>query len=773
MKERKQFRLEINHIFVLILVILITTVLTIIYLNHIRNLISDNTLKNLGEVTKQDAKNIENIIKEHTRILETIVNEIKENATNEEEIFNIYERNAGNQEFSRIAILYRDGKTSTSDGEIVDLSEDINYFFQTEEIQISKTRKSKVDTEEINIYSKKTVWNNQEVVILLVIETDKYEQLFSQSIYNGKGIEYLITTQGEITANSRNEENGKNIFDELKSSNKKNSKENDKNIKKIEEDINFGNNGQIIYLLDDNRNYIAYQKLEIKDWYLIIATPGNAIAEELNRIIEITFFITLVLITLISGTSIYIILSNIKKREDLYQLAYIDTVTNLGNKNYFYEKGKIFLEENYKTNNLKNKEYSRKEKFFYQNRYSSMNNNYKERKKLNKNLTQNNYLIVLDIDNFKSFNKKYGHKKGNELLNKIGEILKENLNENAIIARLANDAFGIIFEEKEDINQTIKKLERKLSYIKIEKEEYHIYLSIGIYKIKKDEKEISKILDKALIAHNKVKGNYNVQYMIFDEELEKNLEREHEIELNMQKALENEEFIIYYQPKVEISTEKIKGAEALVRWKSKDKMIPPNEFIPLFEKNQFIIKLDTYVFEKVCKDISNWKKEYKNIPLISINVSKEHLIEEDFVDEYLKIVNKYKIKPNELEIEITESIATEKNITEIIKKLKKVGFIVSIDDFGTGYSSLSMLQEMPIDVIKIDKKFIDQINFENKTKNIVQYIVLIAKKLEIKTLAEGVESSEQVKYLKELGCEFVQGYYYFKPLNKGEFMKLF
>ena len=439
--------------------------------------------------------------------------------------------------------------------------------------------------------------------------------------------------------------------------------------------------------------------------------------------------------SIITMVSSYIVISNRKKEEKLYKLAYIDEVTKLGNKNFFMQKGKEFLE------NIKN--------------------------------NTNNYLMVLDIDKFKSFNKRYGHQKGNELLYSIGQILTEILNKEAIIARLANDAFGIIFEARNDIEKILTVIKEKISKIKIENKEYHIYISIGTYKIKENEKEIEKILDKALIAHDKIKGNYNKQYMIYNETLEKEIEKEHDIELNMQQALENEEFEVYYQPKINVKTNKIEGAEALVRWKKGDKIIPPSDFIPIFEKNQFIIKLDTYILKKVCKDLEKWKKKYKNIsiPLVSVNVSKEHLTRENFKSEYESIVKKRGITPKEIEIEITETATIEKDIISMIKEIKEAGFIISIDDFGTGYSSLSMLQDMSIDTIKIDKIFIDQINLNDTKKNIIEYIILIAKKLKIKTVAEGVENKEQVEYLKKLGCDFIQGYYYFKPLTKKEFEK--
>ena len=248
--------------------------------------------------------------------------------------------------------------------------------------------------------------------------------------------------------------------------------------------------------------------------------------------------------------------------------------------------------------------------------------------------------------------------------------------------------------------------------------------------------------------------------------MENRILEEHEIEEIMDEALENEEFEIYYQPKINILEEKIVSAEALVRWNRNGKMISPGKFIPLFEKNRFILKLDLYIFEKVCKDIKEFN--LKNITF-SVNVSKEHFNALDFIDEYDKIAKKYKINPKNIELEITESAGIDTNITKIMKEIKKRGFNISLDDFGTGYSSLNMLQDMPIDVLKIDKSFIDKIG--NSKIDIIKHIINMANELGIITVAEGVETKEQVKYLKNVGCTIIQGYYYSKPLNKNQFIE--
>ena len=234
----------------------------------------------------------------------------------------------------------------------------------------------------------------------------------------------------------------------------------------------------------------------------------------------------------------------------------------------------------------------------------------------------------------------------------------------------------------------------------------------------------------------------------------------------MEEGIQNQEFKVFYQPKVNAKNEKVEEAEALVRWERENKLIPPNEFIPVFEKNKFIIQLDKYIYEQVCKDMKEWKEKYNKKIKVSVNISKQHIVQDGFIEEYYKITKKYNINPNEIELEITETTELDERfgISKILEKLKEKGFKISIDDFGTGYSSLSMLQQIPVDVIKIDKSFVDQ------TK-MLEIMILIAKKMDLKTVAEGVETNEQVQILKKLEVDLLQGFYYSKPLEKTEFEK--
>ena len=442
------------------------------------------------------------------------------------------------------------------------------------------------------------------------------------------------------------------------------------------------------------------------------------------------FLITFIVI----GTFIYIDISNQKQNRKLYKVAYIDPITSLGNEVLFKEKGALYLQSP----------------------------------------SDNKYIVSIDIDKFKALNNIYGYDLCNKILNSLGEKLVNTFPKNNITCRISADIFVSMFSYSGKIDNLIDKLLRQSSKVKIDDSDISINLSIGIYQVTNNDKDINKVLDKAYMARAKTKGLYDVNYYIYDDLLENNLLEEQQIESSMHDALKNEEFKIVYQPKTFTNSEKLAGAEALVRWYKNGEIIPPSKFIPLFEKNKFIIKLDLYIFEHVCKDMASWKEKYNFVPTVSINVSKEHFVNENFIDEYVEITDKYNVDRSKIDLEITESATIDENIDtlKILNNIKAKGFLISIDDFGTGYSSLSMIQSMPFDILKIDKVFVDQANLDSN-QNIINYIMLIAEHLGVETIVEGVETKEQVDLIRKINCDIIQGYYYSKPLPKEEFENYF
>lgn len=243
------------------------------------------------------------------------------------------------------------------------------------------------------------------------------------------------------------------------------------------------------------------------------------------------------------------------------------------------------------------------------------------------------------------------------------------------------------------------------------------------------------------------------------------------LEERLKNGIKNNEFVIYLQPKFYTNTGKLAGAEALIRWNRDGKLVMPNIFIPLFEKYELITELDTYVLENICRLQQQWRKQEYNIVTISVNESRLHLYNENHINDLIDLVNKYNVQPNTIELEMTETTVVH-NVElakEAEKNVHKLGFIVSMDDFGTGYSSFSMLKNINIDVLKMDKSFFDDVLESRRGKIIIEAIIEMSHKLNMKVVAEGIETKEQVEYLKNVKCDMIQGYYFERPIKVEEF----
>lgn len=727
MKDNKKQIVTIIIIFLILITILIA------YMTYMLNRIEANTNNSIETIVKNDANNLKTQITEQKAILQSITNEIlSDNIVDTKKIFDMYERSDVTSHFIRMAIMYEDGRTITNDGHEVDYSDEIDNFFSNNEIHISENRISKIDEEEITIYSQAISIENEKITILLIVKTESYKDTFSNKVFEGKGFSYIVNKDGTIIVSANTDKETGNLIENIEQMLVGSSKERfEANKNTIQDNIKNEVSGSRTLQTTDGQYYMVYEPIGANDWSIATFIPSKAIAGEANRALLTTFILAIIVIFIIISICIYIVISNNKKQKQLFEYAYIDPITKKGNIYYFRKKGQEMLD--------------------------------KEKSK------ENQYLLVLDINKFKMINKAYGYKTGDTILNGIGEELEKTLGKQSLICRYSNDYFAVLFEYAEDIRKIVNTLVKNIESLKIDSNVYNLSVNMGIYKLTDADTNISVAMDKAIIAHSASKGDVFDKFHIYDEKMEKELEKESKIEQEMYQALMNNEFKVYYQPKVYVQDEKLYGAEALVRWEHNGKMVPPSEFVPLFEKNKFILKLDVYVFEQVCSDMKKWKEKYGKEPVISVNVSREHFLDEHFLEKYMLIATKNGINTNKIDLEITESATVEAgiDIIEIMNKMKKLGFLISIDDFGTGYSSLSTLQDMPADILKIDKSFVDRIG--KNEKNMIDYILTMAKELKLTTIAEGVETKEQRDYLLEKGCDIIQGYYYAKPMPEEEF----
>ena len=388
------------------------------------------------------------------------------------------------------------------------------------------------------------------------------------------------------------------------------------------------------------------------------------------------------------------------------------------------------------------------------------------------------YVIVMfDINHFRSVTTGFGPKEGKRLLRLLCRKLMGSLGDNEILAHGSNDLFILLLQDTGDaaIRQRLYDMQESIkSEIAKNAALYNISLAFGVYRPTKSEQDLEKMMELVDLARVEAKNGYRCGIVFYESDLGERTIREAEIENKMDQALQNREFIVYYQPKYDLNTEKVAGAEALVRWVSDKGLIMPGEFIDLFERNGFVLKLDVYVFELVCADIRKWLDEGRKVLPIAVNVSRLHLLDPDFVSEYGAIISKYRVPPELLELELTEHMpmASEDFLVEVFNNIARLGVSLAIDDFGSGYSSLNILHTMPFDTLKIDQLFFHNKTSSERGRRIIETVVLMAQKLGMRVVAEGVETKEQVAFLKAIGCNLVQGYHFAKPMPSYEFEHL-
>lgn len=394
-------------------------------------------------------------------------------------------------------------------------------------------------------------------------------------------------------------------------------------------------------------------------------------------------------------------------------------------------------------------------------------------KKLEKNPCDSYCIIAFDIDHFEHYNALFGFEAGDELLKNIGKVFIKFCPKDELCARLNSDHF-VLFANEKDLSAE-ERIEQLKNNIQILSPNYKLYFNFGVYRISSGLYEPAKMRDFAKAALRSTKGD-SIRYIgYYDQKLHDQLLRESLMSAEMEEALKNREFVVYFQPKYGCSSEKPVGAEALVRWrKSNGELVPPGIFISLFERNGFVQKLDMYVFEETCKVLANQIACGISPVPISTNFSRIHMYNRSFAKNLAEIAGKYNIPPHLLEIEITENAFTSNPVylISLIESLHGYGFLVSVDDFGSGYSSLNLIKEIRFDIIKIDQIFFRHNKNISRTKSIIQCILALAKELGMRTVAEGVETEDQFKFLKENECDTIQGFYFSKPLEEEIFTRL-
>lgn len=385
------------------------------------------------------------------------------------------------------------------------------------------------------------------------------------------------------------------------------------------------------------------------------------------------------------------------------------------------------------------------------------------------------YLVCFDIDRFKLINKLFGNAEGDQVLHYVGDLLRELILPGETFGRQGNDVFVLcLSRSKAETIVLIEEIDRRMRRYPLA---FRFFLPAGVTPVAPGSREpVNELCDRAMLAQRKIKGNYLRSYLFYEPSMVESLEREHFLIANMETALSEGQFTAYFQPKFDMRDGRIIGAEVLARWKHPTLgMIAPADFIPLFERNGFIIKLDEYIWELACQTLRTWMDQGTPPIPLSVNVSRLHLYDENFCASMIALCSRYEIPAHLLELEITESAYTEspQELFSMIESLQQVGFIFSMDDFGSGYSSLNILKDIPVDIVKFDLRFLmESRKGEKAGQSIVKNMIQLMRDLHVSILAEGVETESQVKFLREADCHYAQGYFYARPmpLNQFEFL---
>lgn len=383
-------------------------------------------------------------------------------------------------------------------------------------------------------------------------------------------------------------------------------------------------------------------------------------------------------------------------------------------------------------------------------------------------------IVCFDIVRFRAVNDIFGYEAGDRLLRYIAEQLQTIVGTKGICARIATDMFAMCIPDEN--GQVMDMLTQLSASLKDYNFRFVIQLCYGIYPVKDRTLSVNQMLDRASMAERSVKGSYVRNVAYYDDSMSLRLQEEQRMLSDMEQGIQNGEFQVYYQPKCRLDTGKVVGAEALVRWNHPQRgLLMPGAFVPIFEKNGFIMKLDEYIWEQVCIFLKKCRETDPDcLPHISVNLSRVDLYNPQLCDTLDSLCQKYGVPNEQMEVEITEGAYVDNAhlLLDLAEKFHERGFNVQMDDFGSGYSSLNMLNEIPVDVLKLDMRFLYRFSREGRSTSILSSIVNMTKNLRISVIAEGVETEEQARFLAGIGCKQAQGYYYHKPLTEDDFLAL-
>lgn len=580
-----------------------------------------------------------------------------------------------------------------------------------------------------------TVGDTQIIALAGAVRRADVANMLSLSLFGENGYASIIRTDGAIVARTVHRFGERSVYNVLNALSAADLPR-DITLTQLREKIELDLPIQLQLQVENQKMFVTFLPLNVpQSWTLMTMVPPDVVSTQATSFMRLTLASCVAVILIFSTLLGIIIIMQRAVRIRLETAAYVDDVTGGANRSSFVRSATLCLQST---------------------------------------SIRPRAVIYCNIDRFKMLNERLGRGKADILLAHVYRVLAGELSGDEYVGRLMADHFGLLLT----LTSRTLIIERITRWNELIIDRWpealpfaNLLMTYGIYETTEVYEDILLMLDRANLACKRIDDavKMRVPYYFYDADLQEKLAFSQMLEGNMQAALENKAFIMYLQPKYEPRSEKIVGAEALVRWQlTTDKMIFPDSFIPLFESNGFIIALDLYIFECACAFLRCLQDDGRPTITISINLSRAHLLNPDFIHRYVEIWSRYNIPASAIELELTETTIFDdfQLLRKIIGDIHACGFRCSMDDFGSGYSSLNMLHQVDVDTLKLDKCFFQDLSdeYQGKNKIVIKNVLNLAQELKMTVVAEGIETRGQMEFVRDLGCDMIQGYYYARPM---------
>lgn len=728
--NKKKFTIMLS-----VLLCIVITVLTSSYIIFYE--LREQLQQNMEDVANQNALALHNKIHSNHQLLVSLSKELQQVTTDTiEETLQSFTIFLDEYDLKRFAYVFPDGTCYSTDADVADLSFR-EFFKRGMEGKASITGVLKDALEEshggVNVMTI-PVYDNGKVkgVFGLTYHSQTFNEALQITCFDGQGYSCAFNSEGQIVVAMGTDtlQLSENIFSDILGADRRNA-EAIANLQKQIEDKS--SHGGTIYLTEKNYYYCTPVSLMDGDvtWYMLTMIPADVLESRVvpvQRNLYLMAFIVVVFILI--GVALLVMLSK-EQRTMMLRYAYEDPLTKGPN----YAKFCIDLKKK-------------------QNRQG--------------------YLISMDITNFNHINIAAGKAAGDFMIGDLWQILTEELKSDEIAGHVREDNFIMLLHvaEKDALLERLQQISARIHNRAKKLQVREIHARYGIYELQGTE-EPEEAYSKAQVAREQARIQKDKYYIFYNEIDYEKLQQDQQLEERFEEALAEGEFEVWYQPKYSVETAEVVGSEALVRWRNQDgTLISPGRFIPLFEQNGMIAKLDEYMFRAVCRQQAKWLAEGQKIYPVSINLSRASLYYADIVEKYQAILEEYHVNPDFIQLEITESVMEGKSdIRGLLESFRKIGIRILMDDFGTGYSSLATLNMRCFDTLKLDKSLIDHIGDKNG-ETLLYYVISMGQHLGLHITAEGVESHAQLEFLKDNHCDDIQGFLFAKPMPSSQFAQI-